>query len=143
MDWGILIPTLVGALVGGFFTLLGGAYQVHLSMKSQEKESKRKIKFEVLNTFMGNKAAISGSPQSVDYKKDFFSATNRIPLAFNDNKEIIDLYDEFIRHSHLPEEQKAGTGNYANELLYKIIKKMYEDLSIQPPTYENFIATLY
>lgn len=143
MDWNILISTLVGALVGGFFTLLGGAYQVHLSKKSQEKQSKRKIKLEVLTTFMGNKAAISDSPQSVDYKKDFFSAINRIPLAFNDNEEIIDLYDEFIRHSRLPEEQKARRGNYANELLYKLIKKMYEDLSIQPPTYDNFIATVY
>lgn len=141
MEWNIVLPTLLGAIVGGFFTLLGGAYQVKLSEKKQKEEDKKKIKLDVLTDIMGNRAALSDPQNSPLYKKDFFTALNRVTVAFSDNKKVTDLYEEFTRHMFLPTGKKNG--NTSNELMYKLVKSMYEDLNIEVPSYDNFIAVIF
>lgn len=141
MDWNVIFSAILGAVVGGFFTLVGGAYQVRSSEKIQEKDNKNKLKIGVLIDIMGNRTALSDSQNSSMFAKTFFNAMNRITVTFNDNKTVIELYDEFSRHAALPPEERNV--NTSNEIMYKLIKSMYKDLNMEPPTFETFMTTLY
>lgn len=144
MDWNMFGSAAIGAMLGGFFTLLGGQYQVYLSAKNEKKENTKNMKIKLLEKMMANKAAISDAPSKLLYEKDFYNSLNQISITFSDNEKVIEIYEKFWRNSNLEEKQQDST-----ELLYDLIKEMYQDLSgykdmnITAPSFEVFTRTFY
>jgi len=137
--------TLAAVVIGGVFTLLGGALQSFISFRADRRENKTKMKINVLTSIVGNRAALTsldttntqnlseGEARIREYKRPFFSALNEINVTFNDNSEVIEKYNEFY---YAITSQKNESD--INELLYKLIKSMYEDLNMKAPSREHF-----
>lgn len=144
MDWNAFGSAIIGAIIGGGFTLLGGQYQVYLSAKKEKEENVKQMKITVLEKLMANKPAISASPNKSLYEKDFYNALNQISITFSDNKKVIEAYEKMWRNSDLTVNRQDS-----NELLYELIKEMYQDLSgyqdinINVPSFEVFIRAFY
>lgn len=138
MDW----STIMGVLIGGFFTLSGGILQVLLSNKRRKEESKKEIKLRVLEDLMGHRMALVPNPSRDigEHRGPFFSALNRIDVTFADNDKVVKKYREW---QNAKSSTQQISDDRMNELLYEMIKSIYEDLSIETPTLEQFKQTFY
>lgn len=54
MDWNVILSVVVG----GLFTLAGGGLQSYLGDKKRKEENKTQLKVNVLESLMGNRAAL-------------------------------------------------------------------------------------
>lgn len=133
MDWNYFCSGIIGAIVGGVFTLMGGYFQVYLSSKRRKEENIKQMKTDVLEKLTANRPALSTSDSNQIYKKDFFNSLNQISLTFNDNKKVIQTLEKFWRGV-----ENNSKKQELNELFYDLIKEMYDDLNLNTPSFEVF-----
>lgn len=138
MDWYIIFSVIVG----GTFTLAGGALQSHLADKKRKEDSRIRMKINVLEDLMGNRAAIAAEfeHEKAPYKPSFFSALNRINVAYYDSEKVLDKHDEW---KNAMISSQPVSSDRKNLLLHEVIVEMHKDLTMRPPTLEQFKATLY
>lgn len=140
-----LFLALLGALVGGFFTLLGGAIQVKLSDEKQKKENIRNMKVAVLVGLMSNRAALMNIntleelEQIKAYKQPFFVALNQINVIFNDSEEVLRRYNEFSTFAAGP---RTSEDIQIDDLLYNLVESMHTDLGMKVPNRTSFLTTM-
>lgn len=138
MDWSIIISVIVG----GLFTLAGGALQSYLADKKRKEDNKIRMKISVLEDLIGNRVAlVAESDQQIEaYKAPFFSALNRINVAYYDSNKVLDKHDEW---KNAMISSQPVTNDRKNELFHELIVEMHEDLDMRSPTLEQFKATLH
>lgn len=133
------------SIIGGFFTILGVIlgvkYQIRLNEKERKASEKRDIKFKTLIELVSNKYAINDYTESSGYYLPFFSALNRIPLIFSENKNVLakynlftDEYADFKRRKFLSED---GLGSFGSGLyFYDLIDSISDDLDLERISFE-------
>jgi len=137
MGW----DSFISAVIGGLFVLAGGFLQSFLAGRKREEENKNRMKIHILQNLMGFRAALADAKTEEEkrrrerYSEPFLSALNQINVVFNDNNNVIEKYEEFY-HSRL-------VNSPSDELLYKLIKSIHEDLNMKAPSREQFSGIIY
>lgn len=95
MDWN----TLISAVIGGLFVLIGSYIESVLSSKKHEDQRENNLKISILKDLIGNRMGLSdGLPSQNEYRKVFMRALNQVPIVFNKNKMVIEKFNDFSYH---------------------------------------------
>lgn len=136
MDW----ITLISAVIGGLFVLIGSYIESILSSKKSEVQRENNLKISVLKDLIGNRMGLSdGLPSHNDYRKVFMRALNQVPIVFNKNKMVIEKFNDFSYHMSVQDK----TSEMANQKLYELIQAIYDDINLEAPSRDVFFRTIF
>lgn len=136
MDFNILLS----AIIGGLFVLSGSFLESVLSSRKNKEHTEKDLKLFILRDLMGNRMGLSDvMPEQNGYRMVFMSALNQVPVVFNKNSLVIEKFNEFSYHLST----KDKTTGSANDLLYELVKAIFEDLDMEMPSREVFFRTLF
>lgn len=135
MDFNILLS----AIIGGLFVLSGSLIESLLTSRKNKENTEKDLKLAILRDLMGNRIGLSDViPAQNEYRTVFMSALNQVPVVFNKNLVVIEKFNEFSYHISTKDKTKGS----ANDLLYELVKAIFEDLNIEMPSREVFFRTL-
>lgn len=136
MDFNILLS----AIIGGVFVLTGSFIESVLSSRKTKELTEKDLKLAILRDLMGNRMGLSDiMPEHNGYRMVFMSALNQVPVVFNKNSLVIEKFNKFSYHLSI----KDKTTGSANDLLYELVKAIFEDLDMEIPSREVFFRTLF
>lgn len=132
MDFNILLS----AIIGGLFVLSGSLIESLLTSRKNKENTEKDLKLAILRDLMGNRIGLSDViPAQNEYRTVFMSALNQVPVVFNKNLVVIEKFNEFSYHISTKDKTKGS----ANDLLYELVKAIFEDLNIEMPSREVFL----